>query len=177
MAEFNLTYWFIFSIVILGIFAIMGNSGETSISNIENEFAIMNCPFPLYSGRDFLNGTIIYETSSSGTFYECYKDPLSQFPTTIAYYDHNYNATAFSTIPTGWLGYTGDWLTTLSHKARSVGAIATFVLTPINFDFLGYTIADIGGIGLLFLIILYAVCYLGIGIFLYKSALPTVAIH
>jgi hypothetical protein len=168
----SLTTLFVFSIVIILIFALISNSGTTAITNIENQIAILNCPFPLFNGNDYLNGTIIYSASSSGTFYVCYKDPLSANPTTIAYYDHNYNDTSFGTLPTGWLHYIGDTLSVFGGKVVAIFTLISYVLTPINLDILGYTIADIGGVALIFIIGVYAFCYVSIGAWIYKLIVP-----
>ena len=186
----NITTWFAFSIVTLMLFAIISNSSVTGLTNINIQFHKLRCPTPLEQGVDQMtNGTagleITYnvdingnsttnEQAQVGTFYRCEFDPLSAPPgTSIQTTIKQYKATCFSVIPCGWFGYVGDYLSILGEKIGAFFTLVSYILAPVNFNILGYTIADIGGVGLMLVIGLYIFCYIGIGVFLYKTALPS----
>jgi len=186
----NITTWFAFSIVTLMLFAIISNSSPTGLFNINVQFLKLSCPTPLDNGVDnMLNGTagldITYnvdidgnatsnEQEIVGTFYKCDADFSSNPPTTsIQTTIKQYKAVCFSVIPCGWFGYIGDYISILAEKITAFFTLVSYILTPINFNILGFTIADIGGVGLMLVIGLYIFCYIGIGVFIYKTALPT----
>jgi|SRR6185503_8053707 len=178
----NLTLLFVFGVIILVIFSIISNTGSSSINNISFQFHKITCPLPLSKGVDYLNGTIIYDTDINGsatdieqekvgTFYKCTQDSITGnlITTTVI---KEYNANCFDVIPCGILGYWGDYLSILTEKALAIFTLIAYVLTPINFSILGYTIMDIGAVALIFVIGLYAFCYIVIGVWIYKAVIP-----
>lgn len=154
------------------IFAIVSNSSITGLVNIEARFNELTCPLPLYDGVDYLNGTIVYDTGF-GSDYRCTFDPLSAPPgTQISVTAKQYNATSFSAFPSGWFVFAADTITEIGIKIGAFFTLITYILTPINFNILGYTIADLSGFALMFVISIYIICYVVIAVFIYKSASP-----
>lgn len=156
------------------IMGIVSNSGATSSANMQDQIFFMNCPFPIYDGiasltdiDDFsVSYTVAYGngTSNDGTFFECTVDGshLKGANTIIK----EYGATFFDTIPYGWLGYIADYISVGLQHLQAFFTLVAFMITPVNFDVLGYTIADLSGIALMFVIGIYIFCYVGIGAFL-----------
>ena len=179
----NLTTWFIFGIITIMLFAIISNMGQTSINNINDQFAKLQCPTPLYSIVDLGNGTFINSNSNShtgfnyGSDYICFYDPTSNPPSVHETITHiNYNATTFNAFPNGWFSYVGDLFASVMFKVGAVVNLISYVLTPINFSILGYTISDISGVALMFVIGVYIFAYIPIGIYIYKSVSPFVSV-
>lgn len=153
------------------IVAIVGNTGATSTDNIEEQIFYMNCPSPIFDGVATLTDindygvtyTVVYGngTSNTGTFFECSIDGagLRSANTIIK----EYGATFFDTIPYGWLGFVADYISSGLQHAQAFFTIIAFMITPINFSILGYSLADISGIGAMIVIGVYVFCYVGIG--------------
>lgn len=73
----------------------------------------------------------------------------------------------------GALFYVNDYVSEiLVNKAGAFFTIVFFILSPANFNILGYTINDIGGVALMFIISIYALCYIAIAAMLYKMLSP-----
>jgi len=181
MAEFNQTIWFAVGLIILIIFGIIGNTSPTGISNIQFQFDKMNCPFPLWEGIDHLTidgelafGMNITHSSTPnnpdpendlGTAYRCEFDPTID-ETSFYTSTYTFGATCFSVIPCGWFSFASETLTKVAEKITAFFTLLAFFLTPINFNILGFTLADIGGVGLMLVIAIYGFAYIGIVLYL-----------
>ena len=190
----SLIYLALFGMMLLIIMSIVSNSGETSIVNIENQLFLFNCPAPLFNG--IVNATdpgttiegfavvwdsseVIYggDNNQTGTFFDCYIAPLTPHPAFgVNLSQKNYGETAFSVIPIGWFSYLGDTLSNGFAKLQAMLTLITFILTPVNFSIMGFTIADLSGLALMAVIALYAIAYIFIGIFIYKTISPFVGL-
>lgn len=174
-----ITVWFITSLVILIIFAIMNNTSAVGLQHIQFQFDRLNCPSPIATGQDqlLLNGTLAFGMNVThnltngtdyGTFYKCEFDPLSGpngATTFYAFYENYQDTTLWGTVPIGWFAYLQDWLTNTTDKIIAFFTLIAFFLTPINFNIVGYSIDDISGIGLMLVIAIYGFAYIGIGAF------------
>lgn len=168
-----------FAIIFLAILGFVSNSSEASQNNIADQMFLMNCPLPIYDGVATLNSiegfalnyTVSYGngTVNDGTRFECNaSNGLFGANTVII----PYGETLFDFIPYGFLGYLSDSITTLFQRVQAMFTLVSYFVTPSNFNILGYTLADLGGFALLIIVILYAVCYIFIGIMLYKVISP-----
>lgn len=175
----NLTTWFAFSIIIIVLFALISNSSTTGLANINSQFLRLACPFPLNSAvatNVNSNGVsvtynVTHDTSSSDyhvTVFHCAEDTPTSVTTTVYTTANNW-----FNIGLGYLFYLSETVSNLFIKLLAVFTLLSYVLTPINFNILGHTITEIGGLALMFVIALYIFCYIGIGVFLYKAILPT----
>lgn len=157
----------------LAVLAIVGNSGQTAISNITTQFDRLACPMPSQTGLWNNTGILMYE----GATYN-YPDVGNQTLTltctevhTLDGFDYAYGS---PTIPfAGFPFFLGDWLSELfANKLSAIGTLIYFFITPANFDIFGYTISDLSGIPLMFVIVIYAISYIGIGAMAYKIISP-----
>jgi len=168
----NLVVWAVFGLLIIGIMAIVSNSGTTSAANIQNLFDRMGCPMPASTGLFNSSGTIIFD---NGTYN--YPDVGNQTLTltcteihTLDGVDYYYGQPA---VAIGVFYYINDYISELfGNKISALFTIFGFILAPINFDVLGYTISDLSGIALMLVIGLYIFAYIPIGILLYKAISP-----
>lgn len=175
-----------FSIVLLSMLGFVSNTSSDAIDLIQGQMFLMNCPFPIYNGVATLveidgfalNYTVVYhndiKTDFNGTAFECTYDPLSA-PPHIGANTHirQYGATTFwGTLPYGWLGYLSDSLGTFVNRTQALFTLISFYVTPSNFNILGMTLSNIPTIASLFIILIYAFCYITIGIMLYKVVSP-----
>lgn len=178
----NLTYLAVFGMFLLVVMSLVSNSGEQSIDNIEEQMYLLNCPDPIYDGVATLQTIegfrVNYTTSfgntteGDGTFFICSIDDITgnfQASTVIKPYG---SASFFDVIPIGWLGYVSDWISNQLQKVQAFFTLLTFVLIPVNFSILGYTLADLSGVALMVVIALYAFAYIFIGAWLYKTISP-----
>jgi len=175
----------LFGIIFLTLLGIVSNSSENSLDRIQTQMYLMNCPFPLYDAVATvgnpsyigfqLNYTLTFGTGGSnttGTYFRCYVDPTSNPEYQINVQTKNYGETAFGFIPIGWLSYIGDNLSVAFVRIVAFFTLISYFVSPSNFDILGYTIADITGVALLFVILLYGLCYVFIGAMIYKIVSP-----
>lgn len=154
----------------LAVLAMVSNTSATSISNIQTQFNRISCPAPAFSGLWNNTGTIEY----SGATYN-YPNVSNQTLTLTCTSFHtpdgqDYNMGCPACV--GWVVFVPDWLGSLADRVQGFFTIVYFILTPANFNILGYTIADLAGIALMFLIGVYAFCYIAIGAMLYKILSP-----
>ena len=186
----NLITWAILGLFIIIILGIVSNTGQTSIRNIQGQLFIANCPSPIFEGvatdLDISGFAVVYNVTHSkdingntttndqdkvGTKFECTMvNGLFQVSTTT----RQYGATLFSVIPYGWVGYISDWLSLQLSKMQAMFTLLAYFVTPANFDIMGFTLNDVGGMGLVVIIALYAFAYLPILIFAYKTLSPFV---
>jgi len=186
----NLITWFLVGIFIIIILGIASNTGQSSILNIQDQLFIINCPYPIYEGVatdvDISGFTVIYNVTHdrdiNGNFTSNDQDKVrTEFDCTVTNHlfgvsvsTRQYGATAFSAIPYGWVGYVADWL---SHTLQNAGAtfiLIAYFVTPSNFDIMGFTLDDVGGLALIVIIAVYVFCYIPIAIFVYKAISPFV---
>ena len=175
---FTFTHWGIFGLVYIIILGIVSNSGQTAINSINNQFAKIQCPTPLYNMVDFLNGTIINSEvnpatgKNFGTTYQCFYDNTSVPPSThISASFVAYNATV-ANFPSGWFNFLGDTFGAYMYKVGALGNLLLYILTPINFNIMGITLSSLSGIPLMFVVLGYVLSYLGIGFMTYKALDP-----
>lgn len=177
-----LTQWFVFSVIVIALFAIISNTSSIGITAIENQIFLMNCPSPINGGIatnlniDGLTITydLVRDNSTSDyhlTLFDCeVTDP--DIPT------YAVSTTVFTTannwfdIGQSYLAYLMNVISEAGFKIQSFLVLIGFLLTPINFNILGFTLSDIGGVGLLVITFMYLICYVGIGIFLWKALNP-----
>lgn len=189
----SLFYMALFGLIMLVVMSLVSNSGEQSIENIEEQLFIFNCPSPLanqlinsthpsvtiegftlkYNTRAQPDGAVIYDTNGTGTFFVCGIDELSPGNGfTISLEAREYGTTAFGVIPIGYFGYILDTVSNGVSRLVAMFTLVSFVLTPVNFSILGYTLADLTGLAVMTVVGLYALSYTFIGIFLYKAISP-----
>jgi hypothetical protein len=169
----NLIAMGIFAMLFLAFMAIIGNSSATSIGNIMDQFDRINCPMPESSGLWNNTGTIMRTGQTYN--YANVSSPVETLTCTDVHtpdtFDYCYGCPS---VPfAGYMIYGSDWISELmGNKGGALLTLAYFFLTPANFNILGYTIADIGGIALMGMIALYAICYIFIGLMVYKGLSP-----
>lgn len=179
----------LFAIIFLGILGIVANTGQTAVANITVALFKMNCPLPIFEGvasnvtlssstitynvihgRDINGNPTTDPQDMVGTYFDCQENMnLPNLSTIIKEYG---SVQAFTAFPYGWFGYVADLLTVLFDKIQNTFVLLYFFLTPANFDIFGFTIADLSGIALMFVIMIYAICYLFIGILAWKMISP-----
>lgn len=157
------------------VMAMVSNSGQTAIGNIQQQFDRISCPMPAFSG--LWNDT---STVASGVLN--YTGKTYNYPN-VSNQTLTLTCTDFHTADgqdydmgcpacVGWVVFIPDWFASLTDHILGVFTIIAFMLSPINFDVLGYTIDDLSGLSLMFVIGLYIFAYIPIGIFLYKALSP-----
>jgi hypothetical protein len=176
----------LFGMIFLGLLGILGNSSPTSATNVYNQISKIQCPMPAISGLWNNTGTIVYQNATYNYAYAGSRTltlDCSEIHT-IDDKDYNYgiftiqpfftNGTGFQFgVPVGYGYYISDAISELFvNKGGAIGTIIAFFLTPVNFSILGYTISDLSGIALMFIIALYAVSYLFISAMLFKLFNP-----
>lgn len=190
MGDLTLTYMGIFGILLLVVMSIVSNSGEQSLQEIEYQMYLFNCPDPIYQGTIDTQNAIIdgfvltnYTITQSevqsgffgystfnGTQFQCNRDSITgAYGANIIIKEYGATVTNF---PVGWFGYAGDWLSNGLQKVQVFFTLIAFVLTPANFSILGYTLEDLGGIAVMFIVGLYAVAYIFLGAWIYKTVSP-----
>lgn len=186
----NLITWTILGLFIIIILGIISNTGQSSIKNIQSQLFIANCPNPIFEGVatdvDISGFAVVYNVTHNkdingnpttndqdkvGTKFEC-TTPNNLFQVTTT--TRQYGATLFSAIPYGWVGYIADWLSLQLSKMQAMFTLLAYFITPSNFNILGFTLNNIGGMGLVIIIALYVFAYLPIMIFAYKTLSPFV---
>jgi hypothetical protein len=168
----NLTAIGIFGIMFLAVIAIISNTGATSISNIQHQFDRIACPLPSQSGLWNSSGTIVL----TGATYN-YPNVGNQTITLTCTGIHTTNGVDYlygaPGVALGVFFYIGDYVSEiLANKVSAFFTIVYYILTPANFNVLGYTISDLAGIALMFVIAIYAICYIAVGAWLYKVLSP-----
>lgn len=180
----NLISFGIFGIIFLSMITIVSSQSPESIDNIEEEMFLMNCPFPIYNGdvTDLnIDGFSVtfnvtrYDslTAFNGTFFECSIDGITG-AFTVSASSEEYDATLFSVIPIGYFGFLADYITSLFDRIVHFFTLIAFFVTPLGFNILGYSIDDLSGAGLFFVIAIYALCYIGVFAFIYTIVIGIV---
>jgi len=160
----------------LAILAILGNTSPSGQDAINNEFERLSCPLPEAGGLWNSSGTIIH---GNGT-YNWQRDGSNgaQPPDTLTCtqvhtlqgVDYYYGQPA---VAIGVFYFINDYVSeVLANKGGAFFTILFYMLTPANLDFLGYTIDDLTGVPLIFILSVYIMCYIAIGALLYKIISP-----
>lgn len=187
----NLLTWAMIGIFIIMIMAVVSNSGETSVRNIEGQLFIANCPAPIFEGivtdlnidgfaviynvthnRDINGNVTANDQDKVGTEFEC-TFVNDQFQVSTA--TRQYGATLFDFIPYGWFGYVADWLSQQLSKVGALFTLIAFVVAPANFNVLGFSLDDLNGLSVMIIVGLYVFAYIPIVLFAYKALSPFVS--
>lgn len=180
----NLISFGVFGIMFLIILAIVSNASEDSQENIQNQMFLINCPLPSFDGQyNATNVTIdgfaviLNQTTVSyggdGTVFRCLIAPLTPFPAfQVTMTNKNYQSVNAFGFPDGWFFYAGDFIGSALQRINQLFTLIGFFVTPTNFNILGFTLADLSGIPLMMVITMYALCYIAIGILIYKVVSP-----
>lgn len=142
----------------------------------------MNCPFPINGGiannTNIVGLTVTYDLIRDNstqdyrmTVFECSITdpdiPLYSASTTVYTTANNW-----FDVGQSYLAYLMNVIYNVFQKLQSIFSILSFIITPANFSIVGYSLADISGIGLGFVILIYALCYIFIGTWLYVTFMP-----
>jgi hypothetical protein len=180
----TLFYMALFGILLLFIMGIVSNSSQTSISRVEDQIYLMNCPLPLNGARPdpasldivglTVNYTTLYDNSTDYhvTVFHCFIDPNTG---AFSVNDEVYTATTswFDTT-TGTLFYASSTITALGQKAVAFLILLSFVLTPANFNVLGYGLDDLSGSALAVVVGVYLIAYVFITIWAYTTIIGAI---
>lgn len=168
----GLVPWAIFGLLTIMTFAIVSNSGQTGTANIQSLMDRLGCPMPSATGLYNSSGTLIFD---GGTYnYPAVGNQTLTLTCTEVHtldgVDYYYGQPA---VAIGVFYYINDYLSELfGNKVSAFFTMILYVLTPINFDIWGFTLADIGGTALMVVIGLYIFAYIPIGILIYKAISP-----
>lgn len=167
----------IWGILFLLTIVIISTASSIKNNNIQSDMAQLSCNYPLYNSIDYLNNTVVY--GKGGAYYQCFfcSNCVPQ-GVSITINVRPYNSTSFAgSFPNGWFMYAGDSIGSFGSKTFATLDLGRTVLastTPFGFNILGYTLNSLNALGQFFVIFIYTICYIGIGIFLYKSISPWV---
>ena len=164
--------WAIFGFILIMIFAIVSNSGQTGTANIQSLMDRLGCPMPSSTGLWNSSNTLILNNFTYN--YPHVNNQTLTFTCTDVHtadgIDYNYGQPL---VAIGVLYYANDYLSELFfNKASAVFTMIGYVLAPINFDVWGYTLDDLSGIAVMIVIALYIFAYIPIGILVYKAISP-----
>lgn len=168
----GLVPWAVFGILIIMVFAIVSNSGQTGTANIQALMDRLDCPMPVGTGLFNQSGTFIYD---NGTYN--YPDVGNQTLTLTCTEVHTLDGVDYyfgqPAVAIGVFFYVNDYISELfGNKITAVLTMIGYILSPINFDVWGFTLSDISGIALMLVIGLYIFAYIPIGILIYKAISP-----
>lgn len=156
-------------IVVLGI---VSNTGATATDNIQDQFDKLSCPMPSQTGLWNSSGVIQYE-GATYNYPNVGNQTLTLTCTPIHTTDNVDYLYGSPGVAIGVFFYIGDYVSEIfGNKLVAIFTLIAYILTPANFDILGYTLSDVTGVALLFIIALYSFAYIAIGIFLYKTISP-----
>jgi hypothetical protein len=175
----NITTMALFGIIVIMIFAIVSNTSTTGLSNIDVQFLRITCPLPINAGvasnltitGSTLSYDVTYDTSGGDyhvTTFHCGDGNVMGASTTVYTTANNW-----FNVGLGYLFYISEVISKLFQSLIGLMTLLSYILTPINFNILGYTIADVSGIALMVIIGIYIICYIFIGIFIYKAVMPS----
>ena len=167
--------------IILVIMALVSNTSQTAIENVENQIFLMNCPYPINAGRAnntnidglTVNYTLWKDSSSDDyhiTTFECTIDPITgnKGASTTVYETAN----NWFTASTGFLFYVMEGLFAVAGQIQAFLTLFSFILTPANFEILGYTLADLSGVAVAFVVGVYLFSYVFLVAWLYVTFNP-----
>lgn len=164
------------------ILGIISNTSQEGTDRIEQQMFLMNCPMPTVNVLPTLTNitgfnveyTMNYSTAHANTVtvFECYLNGENYAVNTVVY-DPDEGFFSLFDNAFAWMGYIFSSAQALFQKMYAFGTLVTFFITPTNFNIFGYTIADLSGMALSIVVIIYAMCYIAIGAFLYKVLVPS----
>lgn len=166
----------IFGLIFLSLISIISNTAPTNQDTIEDLFDRITCPMPEAGGLWNSSGTIIH---GNGTYnWERDGSNGAQPPDTLTCtqvhtlqgVDYYYGQPA---VAIGVFYFINDYISELlGNKVSAFFELIAFVLSPASLNFLGYTIADLTGVALMVVIGIYLMCYITIGVMIYKFITP-----
>lgn len=171
---FSMALFGIFTLMIMGI---ISNTSQTAITAVENQMFLMNCPLPLNGARPDpssvqIEGLILtYDTLyDNSTDYH-----VTVFHCRIVDGEPNANTevytatTSWFDTTTGTLFYASATLTALGQKIVAFLTLFAFILTPANFEILGFGLADMSGAALAVIVGIYLISYVFVGIWVFTT--------
>lgn len=167
----------------LMLLALISNTSPTGIDAIEGQMFLMNCPYPTFSAVPIVNNitgftveyTMNYSSGNENTVvvFDCSIDSITgNYQVSTIVYDPSEGFFALFDNAFAWVGYVHATFTSAFQHIQAFFVLVGFLVTPSNFNILGFTIADLSGVALMIVVGLYLMCYVGIGIFLYKNLNP-----
>lgn len=174
----TLFYLALFGILMLFIMGIVSNASQPSIERIENQVYLMNCPLPLNGAIGTLdeidgltvNYTTTYDNDTSDyhiTVFICFIDPITG--ALSANTEVYTSGTDWFSSTTGTLFYASSTITALAQKAVAFLTLFTFILTPANFEILGFGIGSLSGEALAIVVGIYIISYVFIGVWIFTT--------
>lgn len=175
---FSMALFGIFTLIVMGI---VSNTSQTAITAVENQIFLINCPMPLNGAIGTLdqidgltvNYTIVHDNDTSDyhiTVFICYIDSITgNLSANTEIYT---SGTDWFSSTTGTLFYLSAGITSLLGKVVSFLTIFSFILTPANFEVLGYTLDDLSGISVMVVVGLYITAYVFIVVWLWVTFNP-----
>jgi len=164
---------------------LISNAGFESQLKIQRQMFLINCPAPSYDGEynasnvDIDGFAVLLDTAPAnvtfgglGTVFRCFVDGLSTPPGyEVIMSNKDYQVTTLG-FPSGWFIYAGDFIGSSFQRLTQVFTLISYFVTPTNFNILGFTLEDLSGIALMMVVSLYALCYIAIGVLVYKILSP-----
>ena len=191
MAEVNLVGLGIFGIMFLVLLGIVSNTSEDSTTRIQRQMFLINCPEPSYDGQYNASNitidgfTTLLGTNDAnnpylnnvtfgnlGTVFRCHIAPLTPgLAAQINTSNKDYQATTLG-FPSGWFSFAGDFIGALFQRINQFFTLIGYFVLPTGFDIMGYGIGELSGYAIMFVVGIYALCYIFIGAMLYKIISP-----
>lgn len=183
MVSINLFSLAITGMLILMIMGIVSNTNPTAFTAVENQIFLMNCPYPI-------NGGIAENTNIDGLIvtYDLVRDAdnsttyhLTIFSCSIIDPDiptYNAGTTVYETnnnwfdVGTSYLAYIMNYIFAFTSQIQGALTLFSFILTPANFEILGYTLDDLSGVAVMVVVGLYLFSYSMIVSWLYVTFNP-----
>lgn len=179
----SLFHFAIVGMFILVIMGIISNTNERSFTQIENQIFLMNCPYPINGGTatniniDGLtaNYTLVRDASNSTnyhlTVFNCeVTDPdIPTYSANIIVYE---TANNWFDVGTSYLAYIMNYIFSFTKQIQGALTLFSFILTPANFEILGFTLNDLSGVAVAIVVILYLFSYAMIVAWLYVTFNP-----
>jgi len=179
-----------FSIIFIAVLGFVSNQNATNQNAIQVQFLKLSCPLPIREGT-VVNGTLTFngntltyelthghdingnptsvEKDQVGSYFRCGEDNAFTADVTTKQYSAVDNTFGF---PIGWFGYTSDTITAIIQKVVALFTIMSSYLTPVDFNILGFTLADLGPVATMAVISIYIFCYIMIALLIYKVISP-----
>lgn len=179
MSLFHMAIIAMFILVMMGI---VSNTNETAFTAVENQIFLMNCPYPI-------NGGIANNTNIEGltVTYDLIRDNstedyhLTLFNCEVTDPDiplYGASTTVLTTsndwfnVGQSYLAYAMNYIFAFSAQIQGALTLFSFILTPANFEILGYTLDDLSGIAFAVVVMLYLFSYSMIVAWLYVTFNP-----
>lgn len=173
----------IFAILFLATIQLVSTSTGEGLENVERQMFLMNCPPPFYDAK--WNGTnvtiegynVVFNMSAvdfggEGTVIRCLLTPNTPFPNfQVILSNKDYQATTLG-FPTGGVSYFLDSMGSFFQRINNFFFLVGFYVNPASFDILGYGFEDLSGLFLAMVILMYAMCYIAVGVMVYKIVSP-----